>query len=104
MVEGKQLITTNNYFFAPDGQQYKAVWGSVKIVDDSVLKIKTNRQSSNWFAIVGGNGREMVIAGCQIYYSIRCEKKPSAKYYINEEFHEGKLVESKSMSRIYIAE
>jgi hypothetical protein len=104
MVEGKQLITTDAFFYAPDGQQYKAAWGSVKIIDDSNLGIKTNRQSTNWFAIVGGNGKEIIIAGCQIHYSIRCDYKPRLIPHINEEIYEGKQLEFEVKSRIYIAE
>lgn len=36
-MKGKYLITTDAWFIAPDGQQYKAVWGDVEIVTDEVL-------------------------------------------------------------------
>ena len=76
-MKGKYLITTDNWFIAPDGKNYRAVWGDVEIVDDSILGIKTNRNASNWFAKVGTENNHVIVAGCQIHYSIRCDKKPS---------------------------
>lgn len=76
-MKGKYLITTSEWFYAPDGKQYKAAWGDVQITDDAVLGIKTNRNSSNWFAKVGSEDNHIVIAGCQIHYAIKCESKPN---------------------------
>ena len=45
---GKYLITTDRYFVAPDGKTYTAVWGDVNILEDSILGVKTNRNSANW--------------------------------------------------------
>lgn len=40
----KALITTDQWFFAPNGEQYKAVYGTIKGVYDSqlTLGVKTN--------------------------------------------------------------
>ena len=54
-MKGKYLITTDSWFYAPDGKQYKAVWGEVSILSDSILEIKTNARSANWFARVGSD-------------------------------------------------
>lgn len=104
MQEGKYLITTDNFFYAPDGQQYRAAWGYVRIVKDDALGIKTNRISSNWYAVLGEGDGQMIIAGCQIHYAIRCESQPSLEPYIHEELFEGKMVKSESSNRIYIAQ
>lgn len=63
------LVTTNNFFYAPDGQQYRAVFGTVKALSDDkeTLGISTNRHSTNWYIEVGN----MLIAGCQVYYVIK---------------------------------
>jgi hypothetical protein len=105
-MKGKYLITTDKYFVAPDGLTYSAAWGDVNILgDESIMGIKTNRQSANWYAAVGGNGREIVIAGCQIFYAIRCEDKPNTdratEWYNGSD---GVIVESPRPTRIYIAE
>ena len=76
-MEGNYLITTDAWFIAPDGKQYKSVWGYVHIIDDSFLGIKTNRNSSNWFAKIGSEDNHVIVAGCQIHYAIRCEYKPN---------------------------
>lgn len=61
---------------APDGRNYKAVWGDVEIVTDAFLGIKTNRGSTNWFAKVGDDNNHVIVAGCQIHYAVRCDTKP----------------------------
>lgn len=96
----KVLITTDNWFFAPDGRQYRAVWGKVVgIFDDKeTLGITTNRNSSNWFVQVGN----MVVAGCQIHYAMLTDEEPSEKSVYTSE-HEGKVVESETNSQIYRA-
>lgn len=70
-MQGYYLITTDNWFIAPDGKQYRSVYGDVKIVSDSILGIKTNIRSSNWFAKVGTEENHVIIAGCQIHYAIK---------------------------------
>jgi len=75
-MNGKYLITTDAWFIAPDGKQYKAAWGDVEILEDTFLGLKTNKNSANWFAKVGGNESHIIIAGCQIHYAVRCDKIP----------------------------
>lgn len=74
---GKYLITTDAWFYAPDGKQYRAVWGEVQILDDTVLGVKTNRNASNWYAKVGTDDNHVIVAGCQIHYATRCEAEPN---------------------------
>jgi hypothetical protein len=96
-MEGKYLITTEKYFTAPDGLSYQAVWGDVKIVEDAILGVKTNRNSANWYAVVGGNGKEIIIAGC--------EEKPNTGRVM--EWHSsdnGSIVENERPTKIYIAQ
>jgi len=72
----KYLITCDAWFVAPDGKEYRSAWGSVEIMEDKFLGIKTNRNSSNWYAVVGCNKKHIIIAGCQIHYAVRCDSKP----------------------------
>lgn len=76
-MKGNYLITTDNWFYAPDGKQYKAVWGNVEIIEDSFLGIKTNRNSSNWYVKIGSEDRHVIIAGCQIHYAMKWDKQPN---------------------------
>ena len=72
-MKGKYLITTDNFFYGADGQQYRSVFGEVEILQDSFLGITTNRNSSNWYIKVSGKTQHIIIAGCQIHYSLQCE-------------------------------
>ena len=72
----KYLINLDSWFIAPDGKQYKAVWGEVEIITDSFLGIKTNAKSSNWFAKIGSEDNHVIVAGCQIHYATKSNKKP----------------------------
>lgn len=73
---GKYLITTDAWFYAPDGKQYKSVWGEIEILSDSILGVKTNVRSSNWFAKIGSKDKHVIVAGCQIHYACKCENQP----------------------------
>ena len=67
----KYLVTTDSWFYAPDGTIRKAVWGTLKAIhnSDDVLGFKPNRNSTNWYAEIGN----MTIAGCQIHYVIKTD-------------------------------
>lgn len=76
-MKGKYLITTDGWFFAPNGKQYKAVWGDVQVMDDTtIVGIKTNARSTNWYVKVGSEENFMCVAGCQIHYFIKCDEMP----------------------------
>jgi hypothetical protein len=102
VIDEKYLITTDNWFVAPDGEQYKAIFGTVSAVlnDEETLGVKTNRGSSNWFVTIGN----MIVAGCQIHYCIQTDEVNHAA--VDQEFqHEGELiVQRENKSRIYIAD
>lgn len=73
----KYLVTTDNWFTAPDGEQYRAVWGTCKvksIID--VFGFSPSRPSTNWYLEIGEEGKEAIVAGCQIQYAVRCEERP----------------------------
>lgn len=102
-MEGKYLITTDGWFYAPDGMAYSAVWGDVEIVEDTFLGVKTNRNSANWFAKVGTPDNHVIVAGCQIHYAIKCETKPNIQD-VEDQYVDTKLVKYTRPTRIYIAE
>jgi len=104
-MKGKYLITTDHFFYGPDGNQYRAAWGEVNIMEDSILGIKTNRNSTNWYVKVGNEERFVIIAGCQIHYAIRCENKPDISGINSwDASAEHGLKEYKIPNPIYIAE
>ena len=104
-MKGKYLITADAWFLAPDGKQYRAAWGEVEVIDDSILGLKTNRNSTNWFAKIGNDEKHIIIAGCQIHYAIKCENKPHIEDIFDWIF-EGVGGYQKALvpTKIYIAE
>lgn len=72
VIGDKVLVTTDGWFFAPDGEQYRAVFGTVRGIHSSeeVLGIRTNARSTNWYAEIGNT----LLAGCQIHYCVKTDK------------------------------
>lgn len=68
----KALVTTSEWFYAPDGAVYRAVFGTVRGVMSAAetLGIKPKAGDASWFLEIGN----MTIAGCQIKYAIRTDK------------------------------
>ncbi len=97
----KYLITTDAWFFAPNGQSYRAVWGTVHAIlnDEETLGIKTNSRSSNWYVSIGN----MLVAGCQIHYAIKCDYPNLSSHVAETEFN-GEIKTQLHASRIYNAD
>lgn len=88
-INSKVLITTREWFFAPDGRQYKAVHGTLKGVHAAkdVFGFTVNASHANWLIEVG----DMAILGCQVLYCVRCETvdiAPKETYSM----HEGRVI------------
>lgn len=78
----KVLVTTSNWFFAPDGRQYKQAWGTVKICKfEDLLGVKPYNYA-NWFLVFNDI---LLIAGCQIHYAIVCDDRPASEEVFNAE-------------------
>lgn len=83
------LLTCDNWFVAPDGRQYRSVWGRIEIYDsEKTLGVKTNVKSTNWYVIVGEQGKRVIIAGCQVHYACVCMDKPNTGRVQDEKFVE----------------
>lgn len=65
------LITTQNWFLAPDGREYRGVFGNLKAVHEAgkTLGFIPNRSHANWFIEVGN----MIIMGCQVMYFVQTD-------------------------------
>ena len=101
---GKYLITTDAWFLAPDGKQYKSAWGEVEIVSDAILGIKTNVRSSNWFAKIGSEEKHIIVAGCQIHYACKSDEKPNVDLASDYQIEVGEVKIYNRPTHIYIAE
>lgn len=97
----KILVTTDQFFFAPDGAQYRAVWGSLVAIesDESTLGIKTNSKSTNWYVQIGS----MLIAGCQVHYAVKCDDCDTHREEYDLEY-EGQIRVVNRKSRIFNAD
>lgn len=96
----KYLITTNDWFYTPEGESCKAVWGTCEIIrTEDAFGFTPARPSTNWFLKVGN----MIVAGCQIHYAIQCEKAPENKFK-EVRYQDKDTGVSYSASRIYIAD
>lgn len=100
---GKYLITTDGWFVAPNGKKYCAVWGEVEIIEDIVLGVKTNRNSSNWYAKVGNEDNHVIVAGCQIHYAVRSEEKPNTENVLDYSVGDNGFTSYERPTDIYIA-
>lgn len=101
------LVTTNSWFLAPDGVQYRAVWGRIEIYDSkSTLGINPNRNSVNWYAVIGEGEKRMIIAGCQILYACVSVKAPNTLRVKEDRWNEEikNYVEYERSTHIYLAQ
>ena len=101
---GYYLITTDNWFIAPDGKEYKAVWGNVEILNDTFLGIQTNRNATNWYAKVGTEDNHVIVAGCQIHYAVKSKEKPFTDFSECWTSSEKGCTNFIAPNKIYIAE
>jgi len=97
----KVLVTTDNWFIAPDGEQYRSAHGTVRGVrgDQETLGIRTNARSTNWYAEIGN----LLIAGCQIHYTVKTEHCHFGEVQVWEDRPDGS-VQVWRPSRIYNAD
>ena len=102
-MDGNYLVTTDAWFYAPDGKKYRSVWGAISVLTDDVLGIKTNRISTNWFAKVGCEDKHIIIAGCQIHYAVKCDLKPHSGDVEEDSYSEKGSTTLTRQSEIYIA-
>lgn len=99
---GKKYLITTDWFIAPDGETYRAVFGTLRGVfsSEETLGVRTNAKSTNWYVSIG----RMTVAGCQIHYVVQADEV-STKPPMMEAMHEGKSVGSIApMTRIFLAD
>jgi hypothetical protein len=96
----KVLITTLGWFIAPDGKEYRAVWGTLKAVHEAgkTLGFIPNRSHANWFIEIG----DMIIMGCQVMYFIQTDSinKGEADWWGTS--NDGEVKQQKAPCKIYV--
>lgn len=99
------LVTTDEWFTAPDGKMYRTVWGKIEIhSSEQTLGIKTNIRSTNWYAIIGVGGKRVIVAGCKIHFACVCMNKPFTGNITEKRTHELKTGEIERDNIIYLAQ
>ena len=94
------LVTTDTWFYAPDGLSYRAAFGKLKAVRSSedTLGIRTNAKSTNWYMEVGN----LTIAGCQVHFVVQTDKVNFGS--VTESLsHEAEYKEATRLTNIYNA-
>jgi hypothetical protein len=79
LIGKKVLVTTSAWFFAPDGREYRAAYGTLKAINTSeeTLGFTPNRTHTNWFLQVGN----LSIAGCQVQYLVEKDEVHLGEVY-----------------------
>lgn len=97
----KAIITTDSWFYAPNGLSYRAVYGTIRAVrsDAETLGIKTNARSTNWYVEIGN----MTVAGCQVHYAMRCDDAPPERV-LDQRYNDGEVKQFARQSEIYNAD
>jgi len=105
MYTGKYLITTDSWFVAPDGLQYRAVYGECKCFNDKdTLGISTNARSANWYVRVGSDESHIIIAGCQIHYAIKPFDRPNEDSTLDYNIVNGERIDTLIPCKIFFLE
>jgi len=98
------MMTCSEWFYGPDCQSYKVVWGKLKsIVNVSEhLGFQPNRPNANWVYEIGN----MIIYGCQVKYIVLCPEKPDTTTRIQSwtTHPEKGIVEYEAPNSVYITE
>lgn len=95
------LVTCDDWFFAPDGRTYRAVWGRVKgiVAAKDLIGFDPSRPSTNWYLEIG----DVLIAGCRIHYAVKCATCPKAKTVADFTIHDGEIKNLKRPNNVYDA-
>lgn len=101
LIGKKVLVTCSQWFLAPDGNEYRAAFGTLTcIINDNEMNIRMARTHANFYLKVGG----FMIAGCEAKFVIQSDIEPPKGMVKGWTTHEGKFVEYERPSLIYFAD
>ena len=82
VVQDGQLmaVQVDDWVMAPDGQQYRVLFGRVRVIRAKDLLGLEPRNSANWFLRVGEGEGAVLVAGCRIHYAFCVTKKPQGTH------------------------
>lgn len=74
------VVTSDTFFYGSDGNQYGAAYGKCKVLKtEDALGFTPQRPSTNWFLQVGEGDRQVILAGCQIHFAVKCDTPPTPR-------------------------
>lgn len=97
----KVLATTSDYFIAPNGLQYRSVFGTLHSISEdlNLVGFKVNRSHTNYAFEIGNT----VIMGCRVMYIIQVNEVNTES--VNEwTLNEGEIKFNDRPSNIYLAD
>lgn len=99
---GKNVLVNVDWFTAPDGKMYRAVWGELKGVHNTkdLLGFDTTRSHANWVYEIGG----CFLMGCKVSNVILCAAKPDFPEVDHVGYDNKEINIFKKPSEIYISE
>lgn len=71
------IISTDDWFYGPDGASYKAVYGPVDLLTAKAILGFDPKQSTNWMLAIGFPGNQLIMMGCRVHYAMMCPIKPA---------------------------
>lgn len=94
MVLGKKLqnilVTVDDWFQAPDGDDYKVVYGDAVVRKAEDILGFMPEKSANWILDFG----DVIIMGCQIHYVSVCPGGPPNRDKGRKSYYESKPINS----------
>ncbi len=75
------IVTADDWFYGPDGNTYKAVYGQVYVIETNKLigfKPEGGSGVANYVFAVGKPGKQIILAGCRVHYVTMCPSRPNS--------------------------
>ena len=70
-------VTCDDWVFAPDGQEYRTLFGPLTVIKArDLFGFEPKAPSTNWYIRVGEGEGAILVAGCRIHQAILCTRKP----------------------------
>lgn len=73
-------VTYDDWFFAPDGDQYRTAFGPITIHKAKSLFGFEPKNSANWYVQIGYGEKAILLAGCRIHAAMLTLALPKGKH------------------------
>ena len=73
-------VQFDEWFFAPDGQQYRVAFGPCFVTKARELFGFEPKNSANWYVRVGADDKAVLLAGCRVHAVQLTQIKPAGSH------------------------